>query len=169
MAPWEGEVKGSLGTIEFEDSAFGIGFIQDGLVFSKANEQAVEADAIELASDAVAELMSGVDESIRERAALHANRPQVMFDVGGRLSQVEGWDVIADLDALVEGFEALEMEGVAQFGLADKNEGEGRSGVHVGVEPEAQFVQQAVAEQVSFVDDDQGATAALGEVGQGVA
>jgi len=169
VAPWEGEVKGSLGTIEFEDSAFGIGFIQDGLVFSKANEQAVEADAIELASDAVAELMSGVDESIRERAALHANRPQVMFDVGGRLSQVEGLDMIADLDALVEGFEALEMEGVAQFGLADKNEGEGRSGVHVGVEPEAQFVQQAVAEQVSFVDDDQGATAALGEVGQGVA
>jgi hypothetical protein len=111
MAPWEMGTRNSLKAIKFEDSAFGIGFIQGGLAFGKADEQAIEADAIELAGNSIAELMSSADKSVRERATLDANGTQVMFDVDGRLGQVEGLDVVADLDALVEGFEALEMEG----------------------------------------------------------
>jgi hypothetical protein len=108
-----------LRAIQFEDSAFGIGFIQDSLVLGEANQQAVEADAIELASDTVAELVSGRDEGVGEGATLGAGGAHMVFDVIGRLGQVEGWDVVANLDALVEGFEAFELEGVAQFGLAD--------------------------------------------------
>jgi hypothetical protein len=119
VAPWEIEARSSLRAIEFEDSPLGIGFIQDGLAVSEADEQAVEADAIELASDAVAELVGGGDEGVGEGATLGAGGAHMMFDVVGRLGQVEGLNVVADLDTLVEGFEALELEGVAQFGLAD--------------------------------------------------
>ena len=73
--------------------------------------------------------MSGSDEIVREREAVSADGAQVMFDVGGRFGQIEGLDVIADVDALVERLKALELQEVAQIGLADQDEGE--SGVRI--------------------------------------
>lgn len=56
---------------------------------------------------------------------------------------------------------------MAQVGLAEQDEGEGGGGIHISVEPEAQFVQETFAEKMSFIDDDDRLTAALGEVGEG--
>jgi len=165
MAPC-GE-RGSRNAIQFQDSPFGVILVQDCLALGEADEQAIETDAVELAGDAVAELVGGGDEGVGEGAAVEADDAQVVFDVGGGFLQVEGLDVVADVDTLVEGFEALELEEVAQVGLAEEDEGEGGGGIHVGIEPETEFVEQAVAEEVGLVDDDDGLRAVLGEVGQG--
>ena len=161
--------SGSERPIQFQDSPFGVILIQDRLALGEADEQAVETDTVELAGDAVAELVGGSDEGVREGAAVETGDAQVVFDVGDGLFQGKGLDVVADVDALVEGLEALELEEMAQVGLAEQDEGEGGSGIHVGVEPEAEFVEQAVAEEVGLVHDDDGLTAVLGEVGEGSA
>ena len=46
----------------------------------------------------------------------------MVFDVGRGVGQVERLEVVADLDALVERFEALELKEMAQVGLADHEE-----------------------------------------------
>jgi hypothetical protein len=58
---------------------------------------------------------------------------------------------------------------MAEVRLTEQEEGEGGSGIHVGVEPEAEFVEEAMAEEVGLIDNDDGLTGVLGEVGQGSA
>jgi hypothetical protein len=46
----------------------------------------------------------------------------MVFDVGRAVGQVERLKVLADLDALVERFEAFELKEMAQVRLADHEE-----------------------------------------------
>lgn len=104
--------------VKFNDRPFGIGLIEDGFTFGQADQQTVETDAIELPGDTVAELVSSSDEGIGKRATFDPGNAKVVFDVGGRLFQSEGQDVVADVDALVESFKAFELEHIAQVRLA---------------------------------------------------
>jgi hypothetical protein len=90
-----------------------------------------------------------------------------MLDVTGGLFQVEGFEVIADGDALMEGLVGGEAEFVSQVRLAKQNEGEERSGVYVGVEQEAELVEEVGREEVSLVDDEKKETTLAGQVGEG--
>ena len=163
------ERKPLPGSVELDDRSFGVGLIEDGFAVIHADQETIEADAVDLSGDPVTELVGGGDERIGERAAFHADDAQMMLDIGGRLFQCKRLEVAADVDALVEGFKALELEQIAQVGLAEEDEGERGGGIHIGVEPETELVEQAVAEQVSLIDDDEGMTAALEEVSEGVA
>ena len=96
-------------TIQFEDSAFGVGSVEEGFAFGETDEQAIETDAIELAGDAVAELVSDSDEIVSEGETLSAGDAPMVLDVGGGLGEVKGWDVVAEVNALVEGFKVLEL------------------------------------------------------------
>jgi len=129
-------------SVKLNDRPPGVGLIEDGLAVVHTDEEAIEANAVELSGDAVAELMRGGDERIRERAAFHADDAEGVFDVGGRLFQSEGLDVVADVDALVEGLEALELEHMAQVGLAEEDEGKRGGGIHLGAVRVAVVAQQ---------------------------
>jgi hypothetical protein len=104
------------------------------------------------------------EESIREDGLLTAGDAEVVFDVGGSLLEVEGVEVKADGDALVEGFEGSESQLVRQVGLAEKDEGEEGGRIHLVVEQEAELVEDVVREQVSFVDDEEDGAALAGQV-----
>lgn len=69
------------------------------------------------------------DERIGERATLNADDAQMVLYIGSGLLQGERLDVVADVDALVEGLEALELEHIAQVGLAEEDEGKRRGGI----------------------------------------
>ena len=81
-------MSSSASASQFQDGSFGIGLVQDLLAVSEADEQAIEADAVELAGHAVAELMGGGDEAVGEGAGVDPGDAQVVFDVGGGLLQV---------------------------------------------------------------------------------
>jgi hypothetical protein len=65
----------------------------------------------------------------------------MVLDVGSGLFEGQRLKVIADVDALVESLEALELEEVAKIWLAEKEESERGSGIHISIEPEAEFVE----------------------------
>jgi len=83
--------------------------------------------------------------------------------------------VEADADALAEGLVGRGLDGstgsprrlVAEFGLAQQDEGEGGGGVHVAVEEEAQLMQQFRGEEVGLIDDHDGMAVAARQVVQG--
>ena len=70
----------------------------------------------------------------------------MVLDVGNGLFEGQRLKVIADVDALVKSLEALELEEMAKIWLAEKEESEGGGGIHISVEPEAEFVEEAVRE-----------------------
>jgi hypothetical protein len=75
--------------------------------------------------------------------------------------------VVADGDALTEGFEGGETELVGEEGLAEEDEGEEGSGIHVVVEEETELVEEWRGEEMGFVDDEEDEAALAGEVGEG--
>jgi hypothetical protein len=88
----------------------------------------------------------------------------VVLDVSGGLFQVEGSEVVADGDALVEGFVGRKAEFVSQVGLAEEDEGQRGSGIHVVVEQEAELIQEVRGEEMCFVDDEEDVAALAGQV-----
>jgi len=78
------------------------------------------------------------------------------------LLQVEGREVVADGEALIEGFVDGKTEGRAQGRMVDEQQGGEGLGVHTGGAEEAQLFDHWLGEQVGLVDDDQG-SAALGD------
>lgn len=54
------------------------------------------------------ELVGDGDEIVGKGETLGADDAQMMFDVLGGLGQIEGRDVVADVDALVESLKVLE-------------------------------------------------------------
>ena len=110
MAPRRDEQNRLRIATQLQDRALGIALVEDLFAFGKAEEQTVEADAVQLARHAVAELVGGGDKAVGERAAFGAGDTQMMLDVSNGLLQIEGLEVVADLDALVEGLKVLELE-----------------------------------------------------------
>jgi hypothetical protein len=90
-----------------------------------------------------------------------------MFDVPSSLLQVEGRDLVADSDALVEGLVGSEAELVGQVRLTEQDEGDEGGGVHLLVEEEAELIEDIGGEEMALVDDEEDETAFAGEVSQG--
>ena len=75
--------------------------------------------------------------------------------------------MVADGDALVEGFIGRKTELVSQVRLAEKDEGERRSGIHLVVEQEAELVKELRGQEMSFVDDEEDETTSARQVREG--
>jgi hypothetical protein len=90
-----------------------------------------------------------------------------MFDVPSSLLQVEGRDLVADSDALVEGLVGSEAELVGQVRLTEQDEGDEGGGVHLLVEEEAELIEDIGGEEMALVDDEEDETVFAGEVSQG--
>ena len=67
------------------------------------------------------------EEAIGEDGVLAAGNAEVVFDVGGSFLEVEGFEVVADGDTLMEGFVGSEAELVSQVGLTEQDESQERS------------------------------------------
>ena len=91
----------------------------------------------------------------------------MVLDVACGLFEVEGFEVEADGDALVEGLVGSEAELVGQVGLTEEDEGDEGSGVHLVVEQEAELVKEFGGQEVGFVDDEEDVAALAGQVVEG--
>lgn len=156
-------------TVQIQENAFEVGFIEDLFVFSKAQQQGRATDIVDLAGDAFGVVKETSRETVTEELALIASDPEMVFDVSGGFFQVEGGELIADGDPLMEGAIGSEAKFVSQVGLAQQDEGEVGSGVEVIIEQEAQLVKEVRGELVSFIDDEQDEAPFASELLEGVA
>jgi hypothetical protein len=109
------------------------------------------------------------DEAVAEELVLVTSNAEVVLDVSGGFFEVERSEVVADGDALMEGLVRGEAELVGQVRLAEEDEGDEGSGVHLVVEEEAQLVEELRREEMSFVDDQQDVAAFASQIVEGVA
>ena len=152
---------------EIEDDALEVVLVEDLLVLGSAEEEGTATEVVDLASDALGVVVDAGEEAVAEELALAAGDAEMVLDVAGGLLQVEGFEVEADGDALVEGLVGSEAELVGQVGLAEEDEGDQGSGIHLVVEQEAQLVEELRGQEVGFVDDEQDVAALAGQVVEG--
>ena len=156
-------------TFEVTEDSLEVGFVQDLFAPGGAQEKGATTEVVDLAGDALGVVVDAGDEAVAERRALKAGDEKVVLDVASGFFQVEGFEVIADGDALVEGFVGGEAKLVGEVRLAEEDEGEEGGGVHLVVEQEAQLVKEVRGEEVGLVDDQERIATLAGQVGQGVA
>ena len=140
-------------SFEVEDDTFEIGLVEDGLVLGDAKEESGTAEVVDPPGDTFGVIVDEGQEAVGEEGVLATGDAEMVFDVGGGLLEVEGFEVVADGDALAEGLEGSEAEFVGQVRLAEEDEGEERSSVHVVVEEEAELIEELRGQEVGLVDD----------------
>jgi hypothetical protein len=89
----------------------------------------------------------------------------VVADVVGGVDAAHPGDRVTDRDALIERGEHPEAESVAQAGLADEDDRERGSGVHVVIGQQPDRFELMVVEQVGLVDDQYRVAAPFGVFG----
>ena len=107
-----------------------------------AQEEGAAADVVDLAGDSLGVIVDTTGEAVAEELTLVASDAEVVLDVTGGLFQVEGAEMIANGDALVEGLVRGEAELVGQVGLAEQDEGDEGRGIHIIIEQEAELVEE---------------------------
>ena len=160
---------------QVEDDPFEVGVIQDGLVLGGAQQQGVATQIVDLAGDALGVIVDARDEALAEELILAPGDVEVMFDIARGLLQVEGFEVEADGDALVEGLVEGLIGGKAELvgqhpegtRLSEQDQGDEGGGVHVAVEQETQLVEQLRRQQVGFVDDEEDVATLAGQILKG--
>jgi hypothetical protein len=153
--------------VKIEKNTFEVRLVEDLFVLGSAEEEGAAADVVDLASNSLGVVVDAADEAVAEDLGLGIGDAEVMLDVSSGLCEVEGAQVVADGDALAEGFEGGETELVGEIGLAEEDEGEERSGIHVVIEEETELVEELRREEMGFVDDEEDEAALAGEVGEG--
>jgi len=161
--------EGALADLSFEveDDTFEVSLVEDLFALRGAQEEGAAADVVDLAGDALGVIVDAADEAVAEELTSIASHVEVVLDVASGLFEVEGAEMIADGDALVERFVRSEAELVGQVGLGEQDEGKWRSGVHLIVEQEAKLVEELRGQEMGFVDDEEDEAALAGEVGEG--
>jgi hypothetical protein len=154
-------------SFKIQKDTFEVGLVKDLFLFSSAQQESAAAHVVDLAGDAFGMIVNSAHKAVAEEWALAASDAEVVFDIAGGLFQVEGFEIVADGDALVEGFIGRKTKLVSQVRLAEKDEGEGRSGIHLVVEQEAELVKELRGQEVSFVDDEEDETTSARQVREG--
>jgi hypothetical protein len=164
---------------EVTDDALEVGLVENGFLLSSAEEESRATEVVDLARNALGVIVDEGKETIGEDgvAATRLLGPlrgrftnsttgdtEMVLDIGGRFLEVERFEMVANSNALVEGFEGRETELMSQVGLAEKDEGEQRSGIHLVVEQKTELIEEVVREQVSLVDDEKDEATLAGEV-----
>ena len=106
-------------TFQVADDALEVGLVEDGFFLGGAEKERGATEIVDLAGDALGVIVDGGEESIREDSILTTGDAEVVFDVGSSLLEVEGFEVEADGDALIESLEGGEAQLVGQVGLAE--------------------------------------------------
>jgi len=148
------------------DDALEIGLVEDWFALGGTEKESVAAKVVDLASDTLGVIVDEGQEAIGENGVPPTGDAEMMLDVGGSLLEVEGFEVVADGDALVEGLEGGKAKLVGQVRLAEKDEGEQGGGIHLVVEQKTELVEDVVREQVRFVDDEEDRAALAGQFGE---
>jgi hypothetical protein len=149
----------------FADGAF----VEDALLVNHAGQEGGGAKEVNLAGDALGVIEDAAQRVVAEElAALKAGDPDVVLDISNGVLQVEGLEMVADGQALVEGLVAGQAQGVAQDGLADQEQrGQGMA-VHLVRQQQAELLKGISRQQVGLVDDQQGEAApGLDQVAEG--
>jgi hypothetical protein len=158
-----GRESGKL-AFEVEQNAFEVVLVEDLFLFGRPQEQGIATDVVDLAGHALGVVVDAAEETVTKELALVARDVHVVLDVPGGLFEVKGSEMVADGDALVESFIGRKAELVSQVGLAEKDEGDQRSRIHVVVEQEAQLVKEVRCQEVCFVDNEKDVTALASQV-----
>jgi hypothetical protein len=154
-------------TLQVEEDALEVLLIKDLLLLGGAEEERSATEVVDLAGDALGVIVDEGEEAVGEDGSLAADDAEVMLDVGSGFLEVEGFEVVADGDTLVEGLEGGEAEFVGEVRLAEEDEGEERGRVHVVVEEEAELVEEFWGQEMGLVDDEEDEAAFAGQVGEG--
>jgi hypothetical protein len=162
--------------IEIADDALEVGLIEDLFTFGDTEEESTAAEIVDSASDALylsyrtsalGVIVGAADKTVAKDLSLGTGDAEMVFDVASGLFEIEGRDVEPDGDALVERLEGRETELVGEIGLAEQNEGDEGSGIHIVVEQKTELLENVGREQMSLVDDKQNGAPFAGEIGQG--
>lgn len=70
-------------------------------MLSGTEEEGSAADVVDATSDTLGVIVNEADEAIGKDGVLAASDAEVMFDVASGLFEVEGFEVVANSDALV--------------------------------------------------------------------
>jgi hypothetical protein len=79
--------------------------VEDLSVLGGAEEEGAAAEVVDLASNSLGVVVDTADEAIAKDLGLGIADAEMMLDVSGGLFEIEGTQVVADGDALAEGFE----------------------------------------------------------------
>jgi hypothetical protein len=144
-----------------------ISLVEDRFLLGGAEEKRSATEIVDPAGHTLGVIVDQSDEAIAEERIVTASDAEVVLDVGGGLLEVEGVEVVADGDALVEGLEGGEAEFVGQLRLAEEDEGEQGGGVHVVVEEKAELIEDIVGEEMGLIDDEEDGAALASQIGEG--
>ena len=154
--------------IQVEDDAFEVGFIDNFFVFGGAEEQGGAADIVDVTGGAFGMFKQVGDETAAEKLALKTGDTEMVFDVSGGLFEIEGGELVADSDALLEGMVRSKGQFLSEVRLAEEDEGEVGSGVEIGIEQKAELVKDFGREEMGLVNDEQQEAVFAGEVEESV-
>ena len=146
------------------DSLADGGFVDDGFLIDYASHQSRSTDLVDTAREALGVVKDPRDGIVGEEGTTSEARDQdVVFDVADSLLEVEGGEVVAHGETLVEGLMDSQAEGRAERGVADQEEsGEGLA-IHIEAEEQTELFEHVLGQEVGFVDDDQGSAALVGQ------
>jgi hypothetical protein len=150
--------------VKIEKNTFEVGLVEDRFVLGGTEEEGGAAEVVDPAGDTLGVVVDESQEGIGEDGLLTTGDAEMVFDVASSLFEVEGAQVIADGDTLMEGLVGSEAELVGQVRLTEEDEGEQGGRVHLVVEQEAELVEEVRGQQVRLVDDEEGVTALAGQV-----
>ena len=80
----------------------------------------------------------------------------MVLDVFEGFFEIQGRELVRVGQALAEGFVDGQVQGLAEDGRADQQEGGQRAAVHVGAQEQAELLESGGRQQVGFVEDEQG-------------
>ena len=114
-------------------------------------------EEVDLAGDAFGVVEDAAEGVVAEElAALETGDVNVVLNVGDAVLQVEGLEMAADSQALVEGLVTGQAQGVAQGRLANQEEGGQGMAVHLVREQQSELLEGPGREEMGLVDNQQG-------------
>ena len=90
-------------SIEIEENALEVGFIENLFVFGGTEEESGATNVVDEPGNALGMVMQGGDKGVGEKLLVVVGNAEVVFDVSGSLFEIKRGEGIADGDALVEG------------------------------------------------------------------
>jgi len=111
-------------------------------VLRDTQEESIAANIVGLAGHSLGVIIDTTDETVAKDLVLAANDAEMVLDVTGGFLEVEGAEMVADGDALVESLVGSEAQLVGQVGLTEEDEREQGGGIHLVVEQEAELVEE---------------------------
>src|SRR6266702_1749613 len=128
----------------------GGGLVDDGLAGGVGREQGGDGEPVDGAGQAAGLGVDGVDGVVGEQGVGPAGVLEVAADVpaGFRRAERGCGDVVAELDALVQGGHVADAEPAPQGGLADQQDGQRGPGIKIAIGQHSHGVQLLAGEQV---------------------